>query len=98
MATNTQGTRQSNRPGDPTAVEQTPTPVVTQTGVGSVAVYDQDTDNDHTTSSTMSNRPSATLADDRAPMETRSSGSSMSWIIGAIVLIILAYFLLQIIF
>jgi hypothetical protein len=94
MVTNTQGTRQSNRPGEPAGVETTPMPTVTQTGVGSVAVYDRDTEG---TSSSSVNR-SATMMDDRGPVETRSSGSMLGWIIGALVLIVLAYFLLQMIF
>jgi len=94
MATNTQGTRQSGRQGEPSVAEQTPTPVVTSTGVGGVAVYDHDEDG--TTNS--SRRQSASMVNDRGPIETRSSGSSLTWIIGAIVLIILAYFLLQMIF
>jgi len=93
MATNTQGTRPVNRSGDTTVVEET-TPVVTPTGVGGVAVYDRDVDG--TPNSTL--RPSASMASDRMPVEERSAGSIISWIIGAIVLIVLAYFLLQIIF
>lgn len=74
--------------------EQTPTPVIMPTGVGGVAVYDHDVDG--TPSSTV--RPSASLVDERAPLETRSSGSVMTWIISAIVLIVVAYFLLQMVF
>jgi hypothetical protein len=74
--------------------DPTPTPVATTTGVGGVAVFDRDVDG--TPNSTL--RPSASIVDDRAPLETRSSGSTLSWIIGAIVLIVLAYFLLQMIF
>jgi hypothetical protein len=91
MTSNIQGTR-NTRPGEPTVVD--PTPVVTPTGVGGVAVYDRNPDG--TVNSTL--RPSSPLADDRLPAETRASGSIMSWIIGAIVLVILAYFLLQFIF
>jgi hypothetical protein len=94
MTTNVQGTRPTNRSGDPTVADPTPTPVVTTTGVGGVAVFDRDVDG--TPNSTL--RPSASIVDDRAPLETRSSGSTLSWIIGAIVLIVLAYFLLQMIF
>jgi hypothetical protein len=75
-------------------VEATPTPVVTSTGVGGVAVYDRDVDG----TSNPSLRPSTSLVDDRGPIETRSSGSILTWIIGAVILIVLAYFLLQIIF
>jgi hypothetical protein len=94
MATNIQGTRPASRPGESPVVEATPTPVVTSTGVGGVAVYDRDVDG----TSNPSLRPSASLADDRGPIETRSSGSILTWIIGAVILIVLAYFLLQIIF
>jgi hypothetical protein len=92
MTTNVQGTRPTNRPGDSTVVD--PTPAVTTTGVGGVAVYDRDVDG--TTNPSL--RPSASLVDDRVPVETRPTGSILSWIIGAIVLIVLAYFLLQFIF
>jgi hypothetical protein len=43
-------------------------------------------------------RPSASAFDERGPVEARSTGSILGWIIGAIVLIVLAYFLLQMIF
>jgi hypothetical protein len=94
MATNMQGTRPSSRAGESPVVETTPTPVSTSTGVGGVAVYDQDVDG--TPNSSL--RPSASLVEDRAPMETRSSGSILMWIIGVVVLIVLAYFLLQLVF
>jgi len=92
MTTNVQGTRPSNRTDDTTVVD--PTPAVTPTGVGGVAVYDRDVDG--TTNPSL--HPSASLADDRVPVAERSSGSMVGWIIGAIVLIILAYFLLQMLF
>jgi hypothetical protein len=75
-------------------VDANPTPVVTPTGVGGVAVYDRDVDG----TSNPSLRPSASMVEDPMPVETRSTGSILSWIIGAIVLIVLAYFLLQILF
>ena len=95
MTTNVQGTRQSSRPGEPTVVE--PMPVITPTGTGGVAVYDVD----KATNPTL--RPSASLVedrviDDRGPVEVRSTGSILTWIISAIVLIVLAYFLLQFVF
>lgn len=94
MATNTQGTRTSTRPSDQSAtVETANTPINTATGVGGVAVYDQE---DRTTNP--STRTTSSLADDRAPVETRSSGSMLTWIISAIVLIAIVYFLLQMIF
>lgn len=93
MATNTPGTRTTTRQDDRlTNAETTNTQV--GTGVEGVAVYDND-DNTTTTSTT---RPSATMTDERAPTGTSSGGSMIGWIIGAIVLIALIYFLLQMIF
>jgi hypothetical protein len=89
-----QGTRQSSRPGDATGVETTPTPVVTPTGVGGVAVYDRDVD----ATNNSSLHPSASMVEDRGPAEVRSSGSLLTWIISAIVLIVLVYFLMQFVF
>jgi len=93
MATNIQGTRPLNRPGDTTRVDTTPTPVVTPTGVGGVAVFDRDE-----TVTNPSLHPSVSMAGDRAPVETRPSGSILTWIISAVVLILLVYFLLQFVF
>jgi len=90
MATNAQGTRSTNRTVDTTVVDGTPS--VTTTGVGSVAVYDHDAD------TTVDTTRRTTMASDPMPVETRSTGSVMSWIIGAIVLILIAYFILQVIF
>jgi hypothetical protein len=64
------------------------------TGVGGVEVFDND--GDVATDSSL--RSSAALREDRAPVETRSGGSMLTWIISAIVLIVLVYFLLQMIF
>ena len=94
MATNAQGTRPTGHPNDTATVEGTPNPTVTSTGVGGVAVYDRDVDG--TNNSTL--RPAGTIHNDPAPVETRSGGSMLGWIIGVIVLIILAYFILQLIF
>jgi hypothetical protein len=94
MVTNANDPRTTGRTGNTTVTDPTPTPVVTSTGAGSVAVFDNDADG--TTNRTLHTSPSMTT--DRAPIETRSGGSMLSWIIGAIVLIVLAYFLLQIIF
>jgi len=94
MTTNVQGSRPVNRPGEPNVNETTPMPVVTPTGIGSVAVYDREVDpRDNRTL-----RPGASISSDPVPVETRSTGSILSWIIGAIVLIIVAYFILQMIF
>jgi len=91
MTTNVQGTRLNSRPGEqPTGVE--PTPVITPLGTGGVAVYDVDS----TTNPTL--HPSASMVEDRAPVEVRSTGSILTWIISAIVLIVLAYFILQMLF
>jgi type VI protein secretion system component VasF len=43
-------------------------------------------------------RPAGSLHTDPVPVETRPTGSILTWIIGAIVLIVLAYFLLQMLF
>jgi hypothetical protein len=96
MVTNANDPRTTGRTGDNTTVtDPTPTPVVNPTGVGGVAVFDQDADG---TPSNRTLRTSSSMATDHAPVETRSGGSMLSWIIGAIVLIVLAYFLIQIIF
>jgi hypothetical protein len=94
MATNVQSTRPSSRSSDLTEVETTPTPVVTPTGVGGVAVYDRDVD----TKTNPSLRPSTTMVDDLPPAAVRSSGSLLTWVISAVVLILLVYFLLQFVF
>jgi hypothetical protein len=95
MATNPQGTRSTTRTGDTTVADTTTaTPVGTTGTVGNVAVYDND--GDRTTNPSL--HTSTTRMDDRVPVETRSGGSILSWIIGAIVLIVLAYFLFQILF
>jgi len=95
MATNAQGTRPSSRPTDQTTVtETTNTAGVTPTGVGGVSVYDRDMDG--TTDTTR--RPVGSMVDDRVPAPARSVGSGLTWIISAIVLIVLVYFLLQMIF
>jgi len=93
MATNVQSTRPTNRSNDSTGVETTPTPVVTPAGVSGVAVYDRDV---NTTNPSL--RPSTSMVDDRTPAEVRSSGSMLMWIISAVVLILLVYFLLQFVF
>jgi len=93
MATNEQGTRSSSRLSDPAVVETTPTPVVTPAAVGGVAVYDRDVD---ATNSSL--RPSASMVDDRVPAPVSSSGSMLTWIISAIVLIVLVYILLNYVF
>jgi hypothetical protein len=96
MATNVQSTRSSSRSSDLAGVETTPTPVVTPTGVGGVAVYDQDVDSK--TKSSLHTSPNASIVDDLPPAEVRSSGSLLTWIISAVVLILLVYFLLQFVF
>jgi len=93
MTTDLQNARPAGAPGDSPAVDPTPVPVVTPTGVGGVAVYDRYEDE-----KVGSSQASAALGHESAPVETRSTGSALTWIIGAIVLIILAYFLIQFIF
>ena len=92
MATNLQGTRPTTHVGDTTVVDPTPIPAVTPTGVGGVAVYDRVVD------PTVDPAVRPSMVHDPLPVETRSTGSVMSWIIGAIVLILIAYFILQFIF
>lgn len=97
MTSNVQSTRPIGAPGDPPVtepgIEPTPVPVVTPTGVSGVAVYDRYEDEKVDAS-----RPSAVLGQERVPVETQSTGSILTWIIGAIILIVLAYFLFQFIF
>jgi hypothetical protein len=93
MVTNAQGTRPSDRAGEPTVADTT-IPAGTATNVGGVAVYDRD--GDGATDTVV--RPTGSIHSDPVPVETRSSGSILSWIIGAIVLIVLAYFILQLLF
>jgi hypothetical protein len=93
MATNVQGTRTTTHPDGQTVVETTPTSAVNTTGIGGVAVYDQDGDRVADTTA----RP-ANMHSDPIPATTGSSGSVIGWIIGAIVLIVLAYFLMQMLF
>jgi len=95
MTTNIQGTRPSSRPSDePITLTTANGPVVATTGVSGVAVYDQDGE----VRPDPSLRPSASMVDDRAPIETRSTGSVLTWVISAVVLILLVYFLLQWVF
>lgn len=96
MATNAQGTRPAGDSSDPLKTVPVPaTPLVTPTNVGSVGVYDRDADGVDDLSR---RRTSASLADDLPPAETRSNNSTFTWIISAIVLITLIYFILQWIF
>jgi len=102
MATNAPGTRPSGESNDPVRTGPTPvtpgvaTPNLGTVGtVGSVGVYDQDVDGNNDSSV---RRTPTSLADDPAPVGTRSGGSNFTWIIGVIVLILLIYFLLQWIF
>jgi hypothetical protein len=95
MTTNVQNTRPIGVPADPPVVDPVidPVPVVTPTGVGGVAVYDRYEDE-----KVVSSRPSAALGHEGVPVATQSSGSILTWIIAAIVVIVLAYFLIQFIF
>jgi len=93
MTTNVQGTRPSSRPSDPAVVDATPTPVVAPAAAGGVAIFDRDVD-----ASSSSLRPSASMVDDRVPAEASSSGSMLTWVISAVVLIVLLYILLNYVF
>jgi len=96
MTTNLQDTRPASRPSDSVTVE--PTPVTTSganpLGVNGVAVYDKGPD----VATDPSLRTSASMVDDPAPLKTQSSGAIISWIIGIVVLLVLAYFFLQMVF
>jgi hypothetical protein len=94
MTTDVTGTRPAVRPDEPDVVEPKPTTVVNPTGVSGVAVYDRGPDG--TTSP--STRPSASMVEDPAPIETRSTSSMIAWIIGLVILLVLVYFLWQMFF
>jgi len=96
MTSNLQNTRPTNRPSDGVAVEPTPVAnqVTTPSGVTGVAVYDQGSD----VARDSSLRTSASMVDDPTPVKSRSSGAIISWIIGIVVLLVLAYFFLQMVF
>lgn len=92
MTTNIQGTR-LNSLGEPIVVEpKPPTPILTPLGASGIAVYD----NDSTTNPTV--LPSTTMVKDRIPTEVRPTSSILTWVISAVVLIVLAYFILQLLF
>ncbi len=93
MTTNVQSTRLSSRRGESAVLE--PTPVITPTGVGGVAVYDVDATPNPALRPSVS--PSMSRVNDRELEETESGSSILTWVIGAILLIVLAYFLLQIV-
>jgi len=93
MTTNVPNPRPVGTTGDSTVTDPTPVPVVTPTGVGGVAVYDRDVD-----APIDSARPVGVVGDDRIPVETRATGSVLTWIIGAIVAIVIVYLLIQFIF
>lgn len=96
MATDIRGTRTSTR-DRATAVETEDMPVVRSTGVGGVEVFDSDVE--ETTNPSL--RRSASMVDEREIIRdepTEPTGSSLNWILSAIVAIVLIYFLLQWIF
>lgn len=88
------------RTGEPSVVD----PVVTPTGGGGVSVYDRnpaqpiDPTLRPATSPTPASPTGETPVSGRVPVEPRSTGSIIGWFIGAVLLIILAYFLVQMIF
>jgi len=43
-------------------------------------------------------RPSASMLDDAPPVRSQSTGSTIAWIIGFVLLLIIAYFVLQMFF
>jgi len=91
MTTNIQEAPPTKRPDQPVGIEPTPTAVANPTGVSGVAVYDRGPDD-------QSMRPSASILDDAAPVRTQPAGNMIAWIIGIVVLIIIAYFVLQMLF
>jgi hypothetical protein len=96
MTTNIQEAPQTKRPDQPVGIEPTPTltPVANPTGVSGVAVYDQGPDREPD----LSMRPSASMLDDAPPVRNQSSGSTIAWIIGIVLLLVIAYFVLQMLF
>jgi len=94
MTMNIQEAPPTKRPDQPVGIEPTPTPVANSTGVSGIAVYDQDPDRELDPSMS----PSASMLDDAAPVRSQSSGSMIAWIIGIVLLIIIAYFVLQMLF
>lgn len=86
--------RKRERTDGTTVVEPTVTPGVTPAGMSGVEVYD-----------TPENRPvdpargpAVTPVSSVEPVAPRSTGSIFAWIVGAIVVILIAYFILQLIF
>jgi len=100
MTTNASGKRPTNRQDEPVRVETTPTSTANSSGVGGVAVYDQGPDRSATSTgnSSMSTNPSMSTIDNSAPGTSMSTGTLVGWIIGLVVLIIIAYFLWQMFF
>jgi len=96
MTTNIQEAPQTKRSDQPVGIEPkpTPTPVTNPTGVRGVAVYDRGPDRELDPSM----RPSASMLDDAVPVRTQSTGNMIAWIIGIVLLIIIAYFVLQMLF
>jgi len=101
MTTNVPGTRAvppANEPvmEKPTSVPlpvSNPTGTSGSTGASGVAVYDRGADESLKSSA----NPSVAVFDS-APPQSRSSGMIVAWVIGIVVLIIVAYFLLQFLF
>jgi hypothetical protein len=85
MTTNIQEAPPTKRPDQPVGIESTPIPV---------AVFDQGPDKELDPSIS----PSASMLDDAPPVKSQSSGSMIAWIIGFVLLIIIAYFVLQMFF
>jgi hypothetical protein len=94
MTTDVERTRPAARPDEPVGVEPTPTPTTNPARVNGVAVYDRGPDS--TTNPSV--YPSGSMTDDPAPVTSQSTGSIIAWIIGIVVLLILAYFLWQFFF
>jgi hypothetical protein len=93
MTTNVPGTRATTDESVVAGPKSTTASTTNPTGVSGVAVYDQGPDK-----STAPSADSSVSVFDSAPPKSQSSGSVMAWVIGIVVLIILAYFLLQFLF
>jgi hypothetical protein len=95
MTTNVPGTRDTPPANEPLVSDPklaTP-PVTNPAGVSGVAVFDQSVDK-----STEPSANSSVAVFDSAPAKSQSSGNVIAWVIGIVVLIVLAYFLLQFLF
>ena len=98
--THEEAPRTVNRVGEPPVAE----PVATPTGGSGVSVYERNPAQPIDPTLRPSTPPApasptgATPVSGRVPVEPRSTGSIIGWFIGAVLLLVLAYFLVQMIF